>query len=146
MGCKTFINLVSSWLSEMIIAFYLVDVYTASQICRDLVIGTQGDGLHCWFNWSVKAILTPDFVISADFSKRKFCCGPCLVWQCSADSCSAMEPVCFAFVTSLHCLLLFQLWMNPPLTMVSKGYRRLSPGTPVTLNACQRSASSLLFY
>lgn len=112
----------------------------------EAVIDTQEKGLHCWFNWSLKANLILDFVISVDFSERKFCCGPCLVWQCCADCCSAMEPVCYAFVTSLHCLLLFQLWMNPPLTMVSKGYRRLSPGTLVTLNACQRSASSLLFY
>lgn len=70
---------------------------------------------------------------------------PSLVLQCIASRYSPTEATRCAFVTS-RCLLLFQLWTNPPLTMVSKGYRRLSPGTLVTPSACQRSAQSLLFY
>lgn len=51
---------------------------------------------------------------------------------------------CLAAYYIVMCLL-FQLWMNQPLTMVSKGYRRSSQGILVTLNVCQRLAKCAVY-
>lgn len=150
MECKIFIKFVYLELSKVIISSYLEDVCNIPTFSSNLALGTQGGRSALLVEPNPQDQPPTVFgsrLQSADFSKSRFCLdfSPFLGL---AMHCLLLQPnggrsLC---VFTSRCLLLFQLWTNPPLTMVSKGCRRLSPGTLVTPSACQRSAQSLLFY
>lgn len=115
-------------------------VYTTStNFLATLSWAHKGEGLHCCLNRSLrtnlKQCLNQDFIVCADFSKRRFCCDPLLgfAMQCQLFQCNRACLLCTCHIT----LLFVVSALNEP--TIDYGFQRLQkviprhPGDPERL-------------